>query len=445
MPRIVVSLVYNLLLPLVLLVGLPAFVVKGIRRGGLARNFKQRLGFYPAELSANTSGQRPLWIHAVSVGEVFLALKIVEAIRARSPERRIVLSTTTTTGYAVAVEKSDKSFTVIHNPVDLPWIAAKAIRHIDPAALLLIEAEVWPNLLASAKGRNVPVFLLNARLSPRSASRYARFRAWTAPIFSQLDGITVPFAADLEKWTRAGVDRAKLHLLGSVKFDNAVDTAMTEKVEDLGAWLGDTGCPDDARILLGASTHDVEEVMLAETFRMLAKQFPDLRLVIVPRHAERGAGIAKELQNRGFVPVLRVGSGPNPVESTTQPGSVRVWIANTTGELRAWFERAEVVVVGKSFGVAQGGQNPVEPVLTGRPTIVGPNMQNFPEVVADLVSAEGILQLAKESELPEAILDLLEDPEAARAMALRGASAMERHRGAAKRTAEFVLARLEEA
>lgn len=449
MPRPLVYLIYNLLLPVVLLIGFPSFVLKGIRRGGLARNFRQRFGIFSPELRMRLKEDRPIWIHAVSVGEIFIALKIIEAIHARSPGQLIVLSTTTTTGYAVADEKAGDKLVVIHNPVDLPWIAAKVARLVNPLALVLIEAEIWPNLVATMKHRGTPVLLANARLSPRSARRYQKFRAFIEPIFSQLNAISIPFEADREKWAAIGVDPDKIHLLGSVKFDSTSAMGEMEKtLSDLKDWLAQTGFPASARILLGGSTHEGEERLIANLARTVRASVPDLAVVLVPRHAERGASISAQLKEDGFDPVLRVETSDatsHPVESSTKEGSVsldeRVWIANTTGELRAWFHLSELVIIGKSFA-GEGGQNPVEPILAGKPVLVGPYMQNFADVVTDLLQVKGLCQAGAASDLPELVSGFLLHPETGEAMAQRGRKAMERHEGAAERTAAFVMAHL---
>ncbi len=451
MPRPLVLLIYNLLLPIVLALGFPAFIIKGIRRGGLASNFRQRLGYFSPGLRAHLNGKKPIWIHAVSVGEIFLALKLIEALQTRDPDKVVVLSTTTTTGYAVALEKASNKLIVIHNPVDLPWIAAKVARLINPEAYVLIEAEVWPNLVGSLKKRGIPVILSNARLSPRSARRYVKFRAFVAPLFSQLDAVTIPFEADLGRWKAIGVAEEKIHLLGSVKFDStSAAGALEAKEKELRQWLDETGFPSGARILLGGSTHNSEELLLAKTTRDLQTDFPDLATVIIPRHAERGAAIAGQLIDAGFDPILRAESttllddGPDSVQSSTKEDRVsenRVWIANTTGELRAWYQLVELVVIGKSFG-GEGGQNPVEPILAGKPVIVGPNMQNFSDVVADLLRVEGLVQAENAEVLPELVRELLLDSERRRAMASSGIEAMAQHEGSADRNAALVLAQI---
>lgn len=446
MPRPVVYLIYNLLLPVFLVIGLPSFLIKGLRRGGLARNFRQRFGIFSSETLARFRGKKPVWIHAVSVGEIFLALKIIDAIRQAEPGRHIVLSTTTTTGYRVAAEKESDTLTVIHNPVDLPFVTSRVIRLIDPSRLVLIEAEIWPNLVAQLKRRGIPVVLINARLSPRSERRYLKVKGLIAPVFSLLDGVTVPFEIDPARWAGLGIPRERILVTGSVKFDNANGGSASSELQlSLAQWLTDTGMPEVRRLLLAGSTHDGEEKIIALVADRLRIEVPELALVIVPRHAERGAAIAAQLRGLGFNPVLRV--EPNRVNPDTKEGLVgpsdatrgRVWIANTTGELRSWFHLAELVVIGKSFS-SEGGQNPVEPILCGKPVVVGPHMENFSDVVADLLAVEGICQVAGDEALPTALLTLLREPDLGLEMARSGAAAMARHEGAADRNATFLLA-----
>lgn len=438
MRRALVYTLYNVLLPFVLLLGLPSFLLKGLRRGGLARNFRQRLGFLSRDLLAPLQGQSPLWIHAVSVGEVFIALKLVEAIRVAAPDLSLVLSTTTTTGYRVAAEKRSPGLTVIHNPVDLPLVAWSVLRQLEPRALVLVESEIWPNLVGLARLRGIPVLLANARLSPRSERRYRRVSGLVAPIFSLLDGLTVPYDDDRTRWADLGIDPGIIETTGSIKFDHAGPAAATPPLRDeLAAWLAATACPAGARLLVGGSTHEGEERLLARLLRRLREEFPDLALVLVPRHAERGPDVAVQMREEGLSPVLRVAPGASPEEDSPE----RVWIANTTGELRSWYELAELVVIGKSF-CGEGGQNPVEPILAGRPVVVGPHMENFAEVVAALRAVDGIHQVADEEELARALAAFLRDPALGEATARRGSAAMANHAHAAARNAEWILRHL---
>jgi len=436
MPRPVIYLIYNLLLPVFLVAGLPGYLVKGARRGGLARNFGQRLGLFAPATRDRLRARAPLWLHAVSVGEVFVALKILRALRDQAPDRPLVLSTTTSTGFRVAEEASLDGVTVIHNPVDLPLVARGVLDRIAPAALILVESEIWPNLVALARHRKIPVALVNARLSPRSEQRYRRFRPVIRPVFSQLDRMLVPFPADVSRWSALGIPADRISVSGSVKFDEASAPEAGDRAAPLRDWLERTGCRDFSRILLAASTHDGEEILAARVWHQLLPRFPGLVLVIVPRHAERGPGIAETLRDEEFTPVLR--SRSHAATGTTDPDAGTVWLADTTGELRSWYELAAVVIVGKSF-TAKGGQNPVEPILAGKPVVVGPHMGNFREVVQDLREADGIRQIDRPEELGEAVGTLLENPASGEALAQRGATALAKHDGAAARTASSIL------
>lgn len=454
MPLRAVLFIYNLLLPIFLIVSFPSFIIKGIRRGGLARNFRQRFGFYKSEVIEKLSRNGNFWIHAVSVGEILVAEKIISALLDREPDRNIVLTTTTTTGLKLADEKyvDSENVTVLHNPVDVPLVTWRAIKLIRPAKLILVEAEVWPNLCRQLQKRGIPIHLVNARLSPRSEKRYLKFGNMIRPVFGMVSHVCVPFEGDFDRWSSLGIDRKNITLTRSVKFDEDEATDRPDaKIEELRTWLRENGVADDQPILLGGSTHAGEEILLAKIWRNLQKTTPDLALVIVPRHAERAGEIQSELEAVSIPSVLqinRVGSSKQQGTFETSKPSNRVdssnrpcLIANTTGELRAWFFLADAVVIGKSI-TGKGGQNPVEPVMAGRPTIVGPNMQNFSGVIADLVAAEGIIQLpASDADLLEkAIANVLSDPEKAADMAKRGQAAMEMHRGAAARTVDVILA-----
>jgi len=439
MPKAIVYLIYNLLLPVVILLGFPSFIVKGIKRGGLARNFRQRFGFFTREIQDLFSrSDSNIWIHAVSVGEVFVALKIISAIHRARPDQQIVLSTTTTTGYRVADEAALSNLIVIHNPIDFPWTVASVLKKIRPAKLVLVESEVWPNLVHAVRKRGIPVLLVNARLSPRSERRYLKFRAMIEPVFAHITQATVPFEVDVDRWSRLGIPAENIVVTGSVKFDESPADRPNQKIEELKKWLAETGFPESNRIFLAGSTHDGEEILTTRIWLNLRKKYPDLSLVIVPRHAERAPGIVSQLKELGADPLTRMPS--NRVESSTEQGSIgdRVWISNTTGELRAWFHLSDVVMIGKSF-TGKGGQNPVEPVLAGKPVIVGPNMQNFTDVIRDLETAEGITRAANGEELEEQVSYFLDNTETGRQQAERGIAAMERHLGSADRNARIIL------
>ena len=195
-----------------------------IRRGGYREKFGQRLGIYDSEVRNRLSNQRATWLHAVSVGEVNIALKLANALRALEPDLHCVLTTTTTTGFALARKTAPPWIEVMYTPLDYWPIMRRAFSVIRPARIVLVEAEVWPNLAAAAHARRIPLALVNARLSPRSERRYRRFRFFVAPTFRLLDLVCVPERDDVERWTALGVSRSRIHVTGSIKFDPDVQT-----------------------------------------------------------------------------------------------------------------------------------------------------------------------------------------------------------------------------
>src|SRR5437773_7811383 len=211
--------IYNLLWPIGLLFFLPAYLVKMVRRGGYREKFAQRLGIYGADVRAHLSKQTSTWLHAVSVGEVSIALKLANTLRALEPELHCVLTTTTTTGFALANKTAPSWIEVMYTPLDYWPIMRRAFSVIRPVRIVLVEAEVWPNLAAAAHARRVPLALVNARLSPRSERRYGRFRFFVGPTFRLLDLVCVPERGDVERWVALGVPRDRIYVTGSIKFD----------------------------------------------------------------------------------------------------------------------------------------------------------------------------------------------------------------------------------
>src|SRR3954453_20723895 len=231
--------VYNLFWPVGLLFFLPGYLTKMIRRGGYREKFGQRLGIYDRELRNGLSKQRPTWLHAVSVGEVNIALKLANALRALEPDLHCVLTTTTTTGFALARKTAPPWIEVMYTPLDYWPIMRRAFSLIRPARIVLVEAEVWPNLAAAAHTRRIPLALVNARLSPRSERRYRRFRFFVAPTFRRLDLVCVPERGDVDRWTALGVSRNRIRVTGSIKFDPDVQAQIKSVATSLPAVLPD--------------------------------------------------------------------------------------------------------------------------------------------------------------------------------------------------------------
>jgi len=434
--------IYNLCLPFGLLAMAPGALVKMRRRGGKWGDFAQRFGCYDdatrAALRALPVEGGRLWIHAVSVGEVEIAKKIIARLLASCAGCGVVITTTTPTGGALArdfAEKHPGRVVALYSPVDLPFVVRRALEAIAPTRLVLVEAEVWPNLVHVASRRSVPVSLVNARLSPKSERRYRAFGSLARPVFAMLDQVLVQEAGDVARWAALGVDGARIRRTGSVKFDpDGADTRADEpRVAAFRALLAGMGWTGRAPVMLAASTHAGEEVEVAKVFLRMKTGLSDLKLIVVPRHVERSVEVVSELRAIGIEPVLRSALGGGPGR-----GSDCV-IVDTTGELRAWQHLASVVVIGKSF-LARGGQNPAEALMASKPVVFGPHMENFQALVTLLLGEGGAVGVEGISGLQAACERLLKDEALAAKIAADGKAVLTRHEGATRMTVESLVA-----
>src|SRR5437868_2542468 len=299
-----IRLIYNLLWPIGLLLFLPSYLAKMFRRGGYRENFGQRLGFYSTEYRQHSHGRNPTWIHAVSVGEVVIALKLAEQSRALQPNLNCVLTTTTTTGHALARKSAPDWMDVLYAPLDFWPIMHRAFRVIAPQRIILVEAEVWPNLVAEATRRKIPIILANARLSARSERRFRRFKFFVGPIFRRLDLVCVPTPEDAERWKSLGAT-SQIHAVGNIKYDVFNQPVLSREARRLIETKIDATRP----ILFGGSTHRGEEQILADVFCALRSEFPNLLLALAPRHVERANEVASELQKRDLRSIRQTATG----------------------------------------------------------------------------------------------------------------------------------------
>jgi 3-deoxy-D-manno-octulosonic-acid transferase len=421
--------IYNLLWPIGLLFFLPGYFAKMIRRGGYREKFGQRLGIYDRKLRDRLSKQRSTWLHAVSVGEVNIALKLANALRALEPVSHCVLTTTTTTGFALARKNAPPWMEVMYTPLDYWPIMRRAFSMIRPARIILVEAEVWPNLAAEAHARRIPLALVNARLSPRSERRYRRFRFFVAPTFGLLDVVCVPEQQDVKRWAALGIPRNRIRVTGSIKFDRDVQAqshAVATSVLDASHVF-----TSEAPVLFGGSTHRGEEEILAKVFLELRQQFPTLRLFIAPRHVERLTEIRAQLgalQLHAALASEALGGGAADADCL---------LLDTTGELQRWYAIATVVFIGKSL-TAHGGQNPVEPIFADKPVVFGPHMENFAMLARTLVSNNGAVQVTDSESLGRAIAQLLYDGDARNSLVQNAHTALSEHQGATSRAATLI-------
>src|SRR5450432_195926 len=418
-----IQLLYNLLFPLALVFFLPGYVIRMLRRGNYRHHFGQRFGIYDRALRTRLAAQPYSWMHAVSVGEVMIALKLATALKGREPDLHVALTTTTTTGFALACKQAPDWIEVLYTPLDFWPIMRRAFEVIRPVRIVLVEAEVWPNLAAIAQRRRVPLALVNARLSLRSERLFQRFKMFVRPFLKKLDLVCVPEAEDIERWQSLGVERARIHQVGSIKFD---PENMETSPEVPHAILATLGVDATRPILLGGSTHRGEEEILAKILLRLRQEFPALFLIIAPRHVERAREVAEKLQTLGVLVALRSkAGGARPCDCL---------LLDTTGELRDWYSVATVVFIGKSLS-AHGGQNPVEAIIADRPVIFGPHMENFAVLARSLVEVKGARQIQDEKDFAITLAELLRDESKRARLIANARTVIARHRGATARTA----------
>jgi len=412
------------------------FLYRLWRRGKLLPQFGQRFGFYSKEVRARLAPGADLWIHAVSVGEVKLARVLIQRLRAVQPELRIVVSTTTGTGFTLAKERlEDAKTSIIYNPIDFLWSVVYAFKVIRPRMLVLIESEIWPNYLWCAKRRHIPIYLVNTRLSDKSEERYRRLRKLVRPVLQDIDLVFAQDSTDVERLTLAGFAPETIFNLGSLKYDVAAFDTSADK--DISAWWDRTGWRGDELILLGGSTHSGEEEVLARIYRELREEWPRLRLVLAPRHAERGMAIRDMCDRMGLRAVTRtqLAAATAPLGNGHTPD---VLVVNSTGELSSLYKRATLAFVGKSLR-GHGGQNFIEAAPVGVPIVIGPNMQNFKVITREFINQEAVVQVTDEFELANCLHALFSDDVIRRELGNRARATFQANLGAAQRTAEVIV------
>ncbi len=445
---------YNVLFAFAYAAMLPQFLLRMRRRGGYRNRFADRFGRYPPEVEARLRQlDGAVWIHAVSVGEVYVAGQVMRALRERMPEARFVLSTTSSTGWKEAEKLVSPDDVLIFNPLDFPPCVKRAVAAIRPRAFILTESEIWPNVIRTCNLRGVPLFLVNARVSDRSAPGYRRLRFWFGPVLRMFTAILAQSEADKRRLVEAGAQPSKIEVTGSFKFD--VANRAPDQEQAVAAYLSRHDAGRNRIVLLGGSTWPGEDAVLIAIYKRLRERYADLRLVIVPRHFEKADAVQAEIEKAGFACVRksRESSKVLKCESSKvlkcesskvlkcessdsgQPvAGPAVILGDTTGELMGFYGNADLVFVGKSL-CEHGAQNMIEPCLCGAATVVGPNTENFRPVMSDLLEAGGLIQVTDAAELEREIGRLAGDAAARRALGERGAAAVLKRKGVVGRCA----------
>jgi 3-deoxy-D-manno-octulosonic-acid transferase len=427
---------YNIVFTLGFLLSSPYYFWRMYRRGHWTEGFFQRFGWYDSKLKQAITNRQLLWLHAVSVGEVNVCTQLIRALEPRLPNLKILVSTTTTTGMAELKKKLPTHISKIYYPIDLRRCVSRALTTLQPEAIVLVEAEIWPNFIWRATARGIPLFLVNARLSERSYRGYKRLGFLFRPLFAAFAGVGAQNEADAARLRELGCRPEAVRVVGSLKFDAA---RLDERLPvDVRAMLQQLGVTDAAPVLLGGSTHPGEEGILADVFLKLRAQFPDLFLVLAPRHFERSREVARELAARGLRFVYRTDVAGHRARLN---GPVDCLLVNTTGELKYFYEHATVIFVGKSL-TAEGGQNPIEPGALGKAMVFGPNMQNFAEIARGFLAQNAAVQVRDATELEKALAELLAQPGRREELGRNARKVVRENLGAIERTVDMIVEHL---
>lgn len=431
-------LLYNILFTFFFALSSPYYFLKMWRRGNWRDGFRQRFGTYSTKLKQAITNRQCMWLHAVSVGEVNVCTQLIAALEPRVPNLKIVVSTTTSTGMANLQRLLPSHIEKIYYPIDRRGIVNRALATMQPRAIVLVEAEIWPNFLWKAQDRGIPLFLVNARLSERSYRGYRRFGFLFRPLFAAFDGVGAQNEADAKRLGELGVRPEAIRIMGSLKFDAA--NLEERRPLSVPSMLRQLGVSSDAPILVGGSTHAGEELILGQAFQRLRQRHPKLFLIVVPRHQERGRDAGEALKSCGIEVVYR-----NTVTHTTSfaEGQVQALLVNTTGELRYFYEHATAVFVGKSL-TAEGGQSPIEPAALGCAITFGPHMQNFEPVASEFVRRGGALRVTDVDSLTEALDKILTQEDYRHHLGDQARAVVMENQGAIGRTVEMIVEALKD-
>lgn len=389
------------------------------------RWLKEKFGFFDSKKGI-------IWIHAVSVGEVMAALPLIKRLEEQYPSKGIILSTITDTGQRVARERAPEGTKIVYLPFDITLILNAVLKRIRPEILIAIETELWPNLFRAFKKKNIPVIVLNGRLSENSFKGYKKISSFMKKVLSYVDFFGMQGELDAERIRSLGVDSSRIIVLGNFKFDTRPPSQIpfwTEKIK--------------GPVIIAGSTHKGEEELITSVYIELKKDFRDLNLIIAPRHPERFKEVEDMFKSKGVSFVKRSDiSAPNSPASLREAGRAElrtlrgvIILLNTVGELSATYGISDIAIIGKSFR-GHGGQNPLEPTYWGKPILCGPHMENFPLI--EEFYREGAAIKLNEDGLYSKLKELLASPEKAKEIGLKGQELYRKNTGAVERAMEII-------
>ncbi len=410
---------------LILILVCPLFLLKLYQKKNgkptFGSRWKEHWGITP-----QTSGDNPIWIHAVSVGETIAAIPIIKAIKERNPKQAIVITTTTSTG-AEQAEKLNQWAEHRYMPIDFSWCVKRFLKAVKPKQLLIMETELWPNTLHTVANAGIPITVLNARLSEKSCQRYAKFKAIFNMLSQPLSQILCQYPSDAERFIRLGLHKEKVHVTGSVKFDIDISSQHKSGAKALREAIG-TNRP----VWIASSTHSGEDEIILDAHKQLLTQIPDALLILVPRHPERFKTVKLLSENLSFQTISR--TAEQAITDDTQ-----VYIADTMGEMLTLLGSADICFMGGSLlGDKVGGHNLLEPAALKLPILNGPSYYNFLEITKKLLAQKAVILCENSDDIANNLIMLFKGSQTRQTMGQAAFNIVEQNRGALQKTLQHL-------
>ena len=417
---------YSALLVATLVLGAPYWVVRMATSGRYRAGLAGRLGRVPDELREAVAGRNVIWLHAVSVGEVMAATQLIRELRAALPGWVVAVSTTTATGQRLARERLPES-PVFYLPLDFAFVIRRYLRVLHPKTLVLMESELWPNLIDQCARRGIPIAVVNARISDRSLPRYLRLQRLWRPLLEKISLYLAQSRENADRLVRIGAPADRVHTTGNLKYDvrTAKVNALTESLR--------ANLPTDSAVVVCGSTLEGEERLLLDAWPTVLAAETRTVMVLAPRHPDRFAAVAGLVAERGFP--LRRASEFRQHPAAVLPGSV--FLLDTIGDLASIYSLGAMAFVGGSL-IPSGGHNPLEPAQFGVPVLVGPSFQNFREIV-DAMQSKDAIRIVLPEVLTATIVDMLRHTSETQKLGERGREVFEAQSGATPRAIEALL------
>ncbi|OGW09139.1 MAG: hypothetical protein A2W77_05755 [Nitrospinae bacterium RIFCSPLOWO2_12_39_16] len=421
-------LLYNLFLTASIILILPWWLLNLVK-GKYRIGFWQRMGYYSDEIKRELINQSPIWVHAVSVGEVIASTPLVKGLRREYPDAKIILSTVTDTGQQIAKERIKEADYIIYFPFDFSWSVKRALNTINPIVCIIMETELWPNFLREANKKAIPVAVINGRISERSFKRYRMISLFMKSVLESVRLFSMQTEEDAKRIIALGADKRNVNVSGNIKYDSEFKEIEEEKVKEIKNTLG---VNNNDRIFIAGSTHPGEEETIIRLYSHILKNHADFRLVIAPRHIDRVGDVEEIVKRKGLASV-RKSEIQNPKSKIQNP----IIIIDTIGELGFMYSIADIVFIGGSL-IPHGGQNILEPAFYKKPVIFGKYMMNFQEIAKEMILSGGGIQVNDEKELIKEVDGLINNGKKMIEIGEKGYQVIMKNRGALQKNLELI-------